>query len=626
MEIETKYAVKLFFPAPAFIQVYFESIANAFDAGATTVDVTISSDGSIEGDKLSIRVADNGEGFTEERFERFRRLREPHDAYHKGLGRLVYLHYFANVEVTSLTNEGYSRTFMFSESFSGESQLNQHGSGSRKTTLSFENFRGARLKSYDDLKPTALKDRIIEQFLPLLHDKKNKGEPFTITIALNTDEENKQRGLFNDTAQVTAADLPDLQRHTIADPALDLFADVTIWYSISDGHREPNCLTAASIDGRTIPLKLLPTSALPPDCVAIFLVESELFEGRSDSARQRLVLSSEIPQTQLYSVLRREVAALLNAALPAIADQNEQTKQRFEQLYPHLIGLFEDDTVGLIDADEAIETAQGAFFRQQRAVLEGDITSDEEVFRRSLEVSARSLTEYIVYRDVIIKKLEATTRDDLESVIHNLIVPQRQSFESEDLVRDIYRNNAWVLDDKFMTFRTILSERTMTDVIRAITLDEEQADDPNRPDISMVFSADPYGDHMVDVAVVELKRRTNSDKENTFAGVQLVKRARKLVDFCPNIQRVWYYGLMEIDTELEQTLTDMKWVPLFSRGQVFYQEFSVQRSTDGAKVPTPVFLVSYDALTKDAAARNHAFLELLREGFKSSRENLARES
>jgi hypothetical protein len=32
MEIETKYAVGLFFPNPTFAQIYFETVANALDA------------------------------------------------------------------------------------------------------------------------------------------------------------------------------------------------------------------------------------------------------------------------------------------------------------------------------------------------------------------------------------------------------------------------------------------------------------------------------------------------------------------------------------------------------------------------------------------------------------------
>jgi len=101
MEIETDYAVQLFFTNPAFIQIYFEAIANSFDAGASEINIYISSDGQIAPKHLEITISDNGEGFTDERFDRFRRLKKPKDKFHKGLGRLVFLHYFSSVYVVS---------------------------------------------------------------------------------------------------------------------------------------------------------------------------------------------------------------------------------------------------------------------------------------------------------------------------------------------------------------------------------------------------------------------------------------------------------------------------------------------------------------------------------------------
>src|SRR5690606_13419939 len=142
------------------------------------------------------------------------------------------------------------------------------------------------------------------------------------------------------------------------------------------------------------------------------------------------------------------------------------------------------------------------------------------------------------------------------------------------LVEDVYRNNAWILDDKFMTFRTILSEATMNDVINEITLEEDSVEDKGRPDISMIFSADPNSQAAVDVVVIELKRKTDDDKENGYASRQLVKRARKLVDHCPSIQRAWYYGIVEIDEQADQLLRDEGWTPLHSKGRVFYKEHS----------------------------------------------------
>ena len=63
MEIDTKYAVDLFFSHPAFFQIYFETVANALDAEASEVAIHISTDGQIRPKHLEITVSDNGQGF-----------------------------------------------------------------------------------------------------------------------------------------------------------------------------------------------------------------------------------------------------------------------------------------------------------------------------------------------------------------------------------------------------------------------------------------------------------------------------------------------------------------------------------------------------------------------------------
>ena len=612
MEIETQYAVQLFFANSAFIQVYFEAVANAFDAGASNVDIVISTDGQISPGFLEISISDNRDGFTDERFERFRLLAKPVDSFHKGLGRLVYLHYFDSVSIASTFNNK-KRSFLFSNTFKGQSKTEGMSSeGPSGTLLKFKGFTGTRLRTYEDIKPIALKNRLLEHFLPLLYEKKKNGSPFRISIELKVpDTQNAQRGLFADTQSITEVDVPPLECRIIQNRLIDLYAPISMNYRLAPG-TESQQIIAICIDGRTIPIasKLLSKGAIPSKYTAIFLFESELFAGKSDSARQRLVLPDTISEPVLMRVLRREMSNVLSEKLPEIETKNAATKKQFEDQYPHLVGLFEEDTVGLIDKDEAIEIAQRRFFQEQKIVLESD-TLDDITFAKSLEFSSRTLTEYVLYRELIIKRLREMTKENKEADIHNLIVPQRKVLKGAGLIDEIYTNNAWLLDDKFMSFRTILSEVKMHDVINAITLTSDTLADEGRPDIAMIFSADPESVQKVDVVVVEIKRRTVDDKENIFAHAQLMRRARKLADYWPSIQRVWYFAIIEIDDSFSQLLIDTKWTPLFSRGKVFYQEYSVTRD-DGVRIPTPICLLSFSAVIQDAAARNHTFLELLK--------------
>ena len=614
MDIETSGAIRLFFPNPSLTLVYFEALANALDAGATEISIDIDVQAFDKPDTLKITVSDNGDGFTDENFERFRKLLRPRDKFHKGIGRLVFLNYFSRVDVTS-TRSKWRRTFIFKDGFDGNAPIeNLNDEQPAKTTLAFNGFAKDRVKSYDDLKPDVLKPLLIEQFLPTLDARKRDGTAFKISINLKTKESNAQKEFFPHETVITADDLPSMTKITIQDDSLDAFSTIDMHYHVEPVSGKGSLLVAFSIDGRTIPVNLIPASSFPPGYMGMFLFESEMFHSNADSSRQKLILPENLPIEKLYRVLRREVGKVLADMIPKITEKNEKVKEKFEEQFPHLLGYFENDTVGLIDRDDALEIAQQKFFRAQKQVLQCE-TLTQAAYEKSLELSSRTLTEYILYRDKIIGRMKEMTTGNAESEIHNLIVPRFKEFSKEAMPSEIYQNNAWLLDDKFMVFRTILSEQRMDTVVNAIRLDEECEKDAGRPDIAMIFSADPKNASAVDVVVIEIKKKTDDEKENQYAINQLLDRAVKLAAHCPNIQRIWYYAVIQISDTMGTRLRQQNWAPLFSMGKLYYQEFRTERP-DGTVVPTPTFVVSFDAIVADAESRNHTFLEILRNGMR----------
>ena len=358
-------------------------------------------------------------------------------------------------------------------------------------------------------------------------------------------------------------------------------------YILEKNSAHRTLLTAVSIDGRTIPLTLLEPRALPPASSAIFLFESDLF-GTADAARQGLTLPEGVNPKELDRVLRREVAAILNENFEEIERQNTSTRKDFENRFPHLIGYFEKTTVGIIDREEALWSAEKRFFLDQKQVLECH-SLDDATFEKSLEVSSRTLTEYILYRERIIQRLKSFTGKDRETAIHNLIVPRYKTYHQEGFIDWMYRNNAWLLDDKFMSYRAMLSEGTMRKLISEITLGETVVEDDGRPDIGIVFSADPNGPEKVDVVVIEIKKKDDDVKENTFAGVQLITRAQILADHCPNIQRVWYFGIIEINDDLQSFCQTRTGHPFSLRGAFFIKSLVRRVPTERRYPHQPVY-------------------------------------
>ena len=295
--------------------------------------------------------------------------------------------------------------------------------------------------------------------------------------------------------------------------------------------------------------------------------------------------------------------------MPSFGEKRLSIAKSFSKKYPFLTGYFDSETIGLIDENKSLSLAQNQFLLDQKSVLEASAL-DDKLFEKSLTLSSRILAQYILYRNIIIKKLQDMTPDNSEADIHNLIIPKKTIIEG-GISRDLYNNNIWLFDDKYMSFTTILSDEEMSDLTDKIS-EKEEIEDKKRPDIAIVFSKDIKTEGPVDVVIVEIKKKGASLDENVKVTVQLWQRAKKLLQYYPEkIQRIWFYGVISIDNEFSSYLKDYKWKELFSLGNCFYQE--QQLSINQTTVPVGFFLLPYNTLLADAAARNETFLRILKE-------------
>ena len=277
---------------------------------------------------------------------------------------------------------------------------------------------------------------------------------------------------------------------------------------------------------------------------------------------------------------------------------------------------FNSENIGYVSRSEILKKAQDEFFKEQKEILDATSLSDEQ-FEKSIELSSRALTEYVLFRQLTIEKLKKSTDFNSEAELHKLFASMRKDgrFEKKDSVDDLYRNNAWLLDDKYMTYETILSDREMGELIQIIT-DEVEISDENRPDIALIFSSNPENSKPFDVVIVELKKRGISLEENMKVVTQLEKRARRLMKHYNNqIQRIWFYGIIEFSEEVEMQLAG-EYTELYSSGKMYYRETNIAISLNPKiTLPIGVFVWDLDAVVNDADARNSAFLNLIKSKF-----------
>lgn len=611
MEVNIKQALKVFFSKSSFEMIYFEAFANTLDAGATDFYIDIKQGNELK--ELSLVLTDNGIGFTDERFRKFGKLFDvEEEPSHKGLGRLVYLCYFGKVHVESCFNNSVRRVFDFDESFKGTSQTIHTGNEDNGTVLTMTEFLGTKLGRNDYIKPSYIKNALLENFYMKFYKAKLAGKQLNIFIRLFVD------GQIVSEETITTDSMPSFSVKELT-TQMDFFNSIDLYYYVREVEiKETKVITALAIDDRSHRVEIIADENLPKGYEMIFLLISESFQGNIDGTRQNLTISDN-ELTIIKTIFRNGISEVIKEQFPQINKNNEKRVTYLKQTFPHLCGYFDNNDIGYSSQTDILKKAQDKFFRDQKEILGAKELNDEQ-FNKSLDLSARALTEYILFRQNVIKRMKGLDKNNKEEELHNLIAPKYAEFHGQDVVTDMYRNNVWVLDDKFMSYSTVLSEAEMSRVIDVLTEGEVRDKGNDRPDITLFFSGNPNeSDKKVDVVVVELKRLGLSAEQNSIVEFQLDTRTRRLSEYYGNrIQRMWFYGVVDFDDQYEMHLRDNYFKPLFSNGKIYFRSKQVSLNlTSSESVIQNAYILDFSAMVEDANSRNSTFLKILQHSFEN---------
>lgn len=613
MEINLKQAISMFFSQSSFDMVYLEAVANALDARASKIHIHFSASTLSNEKSFRLIISDNGIGFTDERYTKFCRLLEvdKDDKTHRGLGRLVYLFYFNNIKVISHYNGNQYREFNFDKEFgtdtlnNGSTLEDKHESGSILEMTGY-NFSKLRDKNFADAE--WIRRHILKKYYSQLYKAKKETRDIEIIIETTI-------GTVNTVRTISAASIPALNEKTIVSK-YSLDGEMTLYYSVKECDiKDSSVITAISIDNRNESIDVFADESIPKGYEMVFILYSDSFQGQTDATRQTITIKQ--PDLRiLQKIFRDEIITILSDLAPKVIEQTQRTSEQLNNQFPHLRGYFEEDTIGISSKVEVVKEAQTRFIKEQRDILCKSTDLTDKEFEKSMNLAGRALTEYVLFRQKTIDRLKKIKKVDREATIHNILVPQRTVLRDGDFSQDIYKNNSWILDDKFMTYSTILSEMEMTDLIKELTK-EEVVENDDRPDIAIIFSNDPKTSAKFDVVIVELKRKGLKPEENVRVEVQLEKRARCLYGLYPGkIQSLWLYGVAELDNEYKSHLSTAGYHPLYSKGCIFVNttDITVDWET-GIKIPAVRYVMDFDAIVSDANARNLTFLNLIKSKF-----------
>ena len=303
---------------------------------------------------------------------------------------------------------------------------------------------------------------------------------------------------------------------------------------------------------------------------------------------------------------------------PDIAKAQLKKRDLLEGRYHHLSGYIDGNSIGYIQQNEVLGKAEDKFFRAQREILNAS-TLNQEQYEKAKNITSLSLTQYILFRQRVIDKLKSLDAENKEEEVHNLICPRYRAFDGKNAYNDLYKQNLWLIDDRFMTYRNVLSEKDMTELFKILD-PETDYENTGRPDIAIVFSSDPKTSVKFDVVIIELKRKGIDIDKTLGVERQLISRARELYShFGDKIQRMWFYGIIEISEDVELELNGYN--PLYSTGKVLFAQKSVKISLNPMKtIDVGVYLMDYNALIGDADKRNETFLNIIQNTFKEGSE------
>jgi hypothetical protein len=623
MRIRTAKAVEYFFSSSSLAYIYFEAIANSIDANASEIKIHISIKEFLKHESLEISIVDNGDGFNEKNFKKFCHVLEVDDKHHKGIGRLVFLNYFEKVNIDSYYNGKY-RHFVFDEAFEDEYDLQNVSDKKKETTLNFKGYKKGSIKSYDYLVPEKIKKEIIKHFFPKFYSFKLNKCPLEISISLSTEHENNEQGFVNKNIVFSVDELPELKERELSDPTA-LFGKFTLRYSIKHSYTEQSIISAICADERTINYDVLSSKELPPHYEMIFILYSDYFNGKTDNAREKI----EVDDYTLKLVRKmfiKLISQVIREEIPEVVNKNEETRKKVQSDYPHLQGFFDDESIGLVDKNNLINEAQQKYFYEQKELLEAAELTDAQ-YSKSLDFSSRVLTEYVLYREKIIKKLRAMNTNNQEAEIHNLIVPKNKRYVKDGGLEDYFSNNAWVLDDKYMSYSKVLSNKDLETIYSELEVNgshKYSEKDKGIPDVTIIFSGDPNSDPYVDVVIIEFKKLELGLARKEEVISQLRQRARRLLKVYPNrIQRIWFYGIVDFDKEFISTLIEDGFIELFSTGEVYYKAQKVFPDPDNSEDSkiADIYILSYKTMLDDAESRNSTFLDILKKSIKAKIKN-----
>lgn len=641
-----------------FLQPIFETIVNSLEAGADKIDVVIEEDpqiltheNAVPKKVVGFSITDNGYGFNSENRKSFIEYLSPAKIEYgcKGVGHFTWLKVYEDIQIESYTGNECVK-FKFNKDFS-EDDIEKDISPSTKskqTTISFSNITDDYIKyrkkngqytteilhdyrcdaDIDKISDTILEHLLIKLFL--LHTERHKN--FEISIHLNE----QVRVIKNDT-------LPALEKlsfdilNTLSEELTPQHYTFDLYYNFINDNRNIHKLFYCA-DGRTVMsfIKDIQYSDLPDNASSIMLLTSEYFNERINNERNQFTfqtsennpkITAPIPLPKINEVLKTKIKAILIEKYPSLVEHNNQIIEDCVEEYPYLAKYIRNEESSLIKNKSDIVSRANRQFERDKESAKNDFTRmlekstiQPEEFKRNIEritdISARELAQYFLYREQIIKALKIihSGNNTCEANLHDLFMHRGDSSITNSETFSKYDTNIWLLDDKYMSYTGIFSDKAISAITTEIGNENEQKYGQRKePDLAIFYNQ--IKDDLRDVVVVEFKALDVSADRKIEALTEVNRNLKFILRSLTNVRSAYGYIITKIDDEFSEYIEAQQGVKtLFSNGNtpLYYVYNDNLRDKNNNPVDSHIYFLSSETIYMDAEARNKTFIDIIK--------------
>ena len=570
-----------------------EAIVNSIQANATKIEIqTTPRDANellAEEHFSSIIIKDNGDGFNQKNRQSFltylSRYKENYGC--KGIGRLSYLKTFNKVHISSKQNSELV-SFNFTTGLSKETlKPKEIANCPNETIITLE-----QPINNENYNPERLYHKIYNHIYPLLFLHNRDCE-----IVINNDKKITKDDVLN---------IENIKFNVVKKVNnLEESAEFNLWYRFKESEKAiiddflcANNRMIERFSSKKLQLKINKKTG----CQITFLLESDWInqntnqfhevENVNDGEEEEYPLFPEISWKDVRKELSIIINQLLNKQFPELEEENKRKISDLKEKYPHYADYINNNNIGFIDEKQALDYA----YKQTR--IEEEKLNDKNVSIADIrKCVSNDLTRYVLHRQKIIDKLQELKNTHIEKEIHNLFLQQGLEGQEERQV-PLDKNNLWLLDDKFMSYSYIASEKAISTFLKNAGLEKNGSNE----EMDIVLYSDNQKKKRA--VILEMKKLTANYKENGTGISQLFNYCTQLYE--AGIKEFYLYLIAEIDDKFRLQLTSER---LFKK--VFSHEGEIYQNSYN-DFNAYIQIISPDAIISDAMAKNKTFLDIIK--------------